>query len=697
MYRAMAKSRNQNKVLNSKHTNFDGLIDSNYKIYQTIVDRMEQGVLVHDGSKIVCANSQLCKILDCPSGLVDPGSDLEDYIQFAADRGDYADSSVLTLQSLRMRIAAGKDYVVERNMPDGRIIRIDCRNDGRFGISTYTDVTEAKKQSDILETTIDSLAQGLLVYEDKKIIMANSRLGELLNLPNELMKVGVTLEDMLRFRAERGDYKDNDRYVERINEAFDAGISFTRETQACSKTLLTECRYEHSMMFVTFTDITDARNREILLEEKEVEVRRIAEIDVLTGLSNRRAFDNELSSRLTKFQNSTNSESFALILIDLDRFKAINDTHGHGAGDALLQELSKRFRSAVRDIDIVSRIGGDEFAVIVDISDYLNVEEVAERLLVAARSTIIVDHAKLRADASIGVAIHTKDMTNVDDILTAADLALYDAKGQGKGTVRFYESSLSEQAAKRYQIEQDLHSALVNNEFFLQYQVQRDLKTNEDIGYEALMRWLRPDVGMVSPGDFISIAEETGAIVEMGRWALQKATADIAKLDDKTRVAVNVSPAQFVKSDLVHDVKYALSKSGLSPHRLEVEVTEDLLIEDTGNTLKILNQLRDIGISVSLDDFGSGYSSLAYLTQFPFTKLKIDRSFIDRMSTDERSKSLVKSILVLASSLGLTVTAEGVETQAQLSMLRNNNCDEAQGFLLGKPGALGGSGSATAS
>ena len=680
----MSKSHKDNNQHPLDEPDYDFLLGHDVEIYRTIVDRMKQGVLVYDNHQVLASNSQLCKVIDCPPEIVVPGTSLEEYIRFGAKRGDYSSSIGLTLQSMRMHIAAGKDYIVERCLPDGRTIRIDCRNQGNFGVGTYTDITQQKKQSDILETTIDTMAQGLLVLDEYNIIAANDELVKLLNIPSELVQVGKSWNEVLLYRSNRGDFEKNDGYIENAKKAFDENQKLTSETQAGSKTLLTEYRHQHSMTFITFTDITEAREREIQLLEKEAEVRKIANIDAITGLSNRRAFDNELSRRLTEHCNNKKTTNLALILIDLDSFKAINDTHGHGVGDALLQELSKRFKSVVRHVDTIARIGGDEFAAIIETPDQVNIQKFVNKLHKVIRAVVVIDRIELRIDASIGVAIQSKEMIEPKDILTAADLALYDAKKQGRGIIRVYETELSERAKKRYAIEQDLQTALENDELILHYQVQRDLKTNKNIGYEAVMRWQHPIRGMVFPDDFISIAEETGNIVEMGRWALQKATFDISKLDDTSRIAVNVSPVQFVKSDLVSDIKEALVKSGLSAHRLEIEITEQLLIKDTDNVLRILNELCDMGVSVSLDDFGSGYSSLAYLTNFPFSKLKIDRYFIDKMMQDEKSKSLVKSILVLASSLNMKVTAEGVETHDQVRMLVENNCDEAQGYFFGQ-------------
>ncbi|MEO0637426.1 MAG: EAL domain-containing protein [Pseudomonadota bacterium] len=660
-----------------------------FEIYRTIVDRMEQGVLVYDEHRVLLANARLSTVLDCPQELVAPGASLEAFIEFGAKRGDYAASVGLTLQAMRMHIAAGKDYTVERNLPDGRTVRIDVRNQARFGVGTYTDVTRAKKQSAILETTVDTMAQGLLVCDRHNIVMSNGRLAELLSIPADSVEAGKPWQPLLQRPGDRLHDASQYEFLEKAAEALEADSHFTHEIHAGDRILWAECRCQHGMLFVTLTNVTEARAREQRLQESELEVRKLAETDGLTGLANRRLFDAELSVRFAEHRAGDRQKYMVVMLMDLDRFKAINDTHGHGVGDGLLQELSQRFASNLCDKCLIARIGGDEFAAIIHADSKYEIDEIARRICDAAKRTVIVGETRLQSGASIGLAFQSQEMADPDEMLTAADLALYDAKARGRGTVRVYAPVLGRKAMERYAIERDLAKSIENDELVLHYQGLHNLKADREVGYEALIRWNHPERGLLPPSDFIAIAEETGFIVEVGRWALETATTEIALRDRYSRVAVNVSPAQFAKSDLVSDVARALTRSGLQPNRLEIEITEDLLVENTEDTLTVLNQLRDMGVGVSLDDFGAGYSSLAYLTQFPFTKIKIDRMFIDRMVEDDASRALVNSMLVLASSLDLTVTAEGVETADQLAFLRANDCTEAQGFLLSRPSPIG--------
>ncbi|MEN0087279.1 MAG: EAL domain-containing protein [Pseudomonadota bacterium] len=658
------------------------------EIYRTIVDGMQQGVLVYDEHKVLMANERLSELLDCPPELIVPGASLDAFIEFGAARGDYSASVGLTLQTMRMRIATGKDYTTERNLPDGRRVRIDVRNRAKFGIGTYTDVTQARKQSALIETTIGTMPQGLLVCDATNIVASNLRIAELTGVAPQIADVGQPWRAVFNRLKGFETCNAGDQFVSKAARAFEDEASFSHELTLDERTLLFQCHFKHSMLFMTVSDVSEARARERLLEQRELEVRKLADTDGLTGLANRRSFDAELARRFEEHKTHRPSKYVVLLLIDLDRFKVVNDTHGHGVGDALLQELSSRFSSMVGRDHMLARIGGDEFAAILYGDTKYEIEETARRICDAAARPVSAGDVRIQIGASVGLAYRLADMADADELLTAADLALYDAKERGRGKVRVYAPRLGERAQQRYTIESDLKRALQKHEFVLHYQVQRSLATDEPIGYEALIRWQHPENGLIPPGEFIPVAEDTGLIVDMGRWALLRAASDIAERDNHSRVSVNVSPIQFEKGDLVADVEIALAKSGLSPDRLEIEVTEDLLIKDTRNTFEVLSRLRDIGVGISLDDFGAGYSSLAYLTRFPFTKLKIDRMFIDEMMKDESTKTLVKTMLLLASSLNLKVTAEGVETKDQLELLRRENCDEVQGFLLGRPSPI---------
>lgn len=656
-------------------------------IHSMIIERMEQGVLVFDSQRIYGANRKLREILSCPEELVSPGAPLEDFLRFSLKRGDYASTSDLTLSGIRLRIAAGEDFDIIRKAPDGLLYRVNCRYRDGIAISTYTDTTEETREKAVLNNTVEAIAQGLLVHDREKIVIANQQMMKVMDIPEEIVQPGSSWAEFVQFRAARGDYEDVEEHLQKIQHAFDNQTGFSSETTAGSKTVRVECRNAHGMMFVTYTDVTDARERELALYHKEAEVRILAETDGLTGLKNRRSFDESLARQfqLRLEDREPRISEFALILLDLDHFKPVNDTYGHSLGDALLKEVAVRMGSVMRPADIFARIGGDEFGAIVEVQHKSDAIEIATRMRNAARKPIIIDKVKLRVDASAGVSYFSDGFENAPDMFVGADLALYAAKNSSRGSVYEFEAQFAIEAKRKYLLEQDLMSALENDEFVLYYQVQHDLASGKIVGYEALMRWQHPKKGLVPPADFIPLAEETGLIVDMGRWALKQAARDFGGRDDRLRVAVNVSPVQFRESNLIEDIESALSEANLDAGQLEIEITEDVLIEDNANTLKTLHAIRALGAGLSLDDFGSGYSSLGYLTKYPFSKLKIDRSFIDQMVRDERSRTLVTTILSLASSMGMTVTAEGVETREQLDSLTQEHCDEAQGFFLGKP------------
>ncbi len=423
----------------------------------------------------------------------------------------------------------------------------------------------------------------------------------------------------------------------------------------------------------------------------EARIRNLADNDALTGIANRRSFDEALKRAVRLAENAGASgdktSCLALIMIDLDRFKPVNDTYGHAVGDKLLRDVTKRFADAVRPDDVLARIGGDEFALIAWVADEEGGSRLADRLCNAARSPFAIDGMSISIGASSGLALFDTEIepNTVELLQQCADIALYRAKDGGRGHAVMFRSEMRKEESERLQLEDDLRHALDRNEIVLHYQPQHDVRSGQVVGYEALMRWTHPTMGAIPPSTFIPIAEETGIIIALGRWALGRAMADFAAFDFTTRVAINVSPMQFTSSDLVADVRHALKSTGFDPKRLELEVTEQLLIDDTVTTLKALMKLREMGVSLALDDFGSGYSSLAYLTRFPFSKIKIDGSFINAMMTDERARTLVKSMMALANALDLRVTAEGVETHGQLLQLAQQSCDEAQGYLLGRP------------
>jgi len=407
----------------------------------------------------------------------------------------------------------------------------------------------------------------------------------------------------------------------------------------------------------------------------------LAQVDDLTGLSLRNAMMISLEAALLE-PNRTGAPT-AILCLDLDRFKIINDTLGHGIGDQLLKKVAERLRRACRKDDLIARLGGDEFVILQrGIGGFEDAERLAERLVDLIGRTYVLGGHTVNIGVSIGIALGIGPM-QPRDLLRNADLALYEAKRAGRGRFRFFEQGMDVLLHERREMEIDLRRALALKQFALHYQPFLDLATDRVIGFEALLRWNHPVRGDVPPLGFIPIAEENGLIVKIGEWVLNTACMAAASWPDQLIVAVNVSPLQFKADTLLGTVSAALSQSGLSPERLELEITEGALLSDTDNVLATLHALRALGVKISMDDFGTGYSSLSYLQKFPFDKIKIDRSFVS--GSDPDSEAILSAVSALGSNLGMAITAEGVETIEQLGRIRGQRCTHVQGYLTGRP------------
>jgi diguanylate cyclase (GGDEF)-like protein len=422
------------------------------------------------------------------------------------------------------------------------------------------------------------------------------------------------------------------------------------------------------------------------IAEREQRITQLAFNDVLTGLPNRTMFQQQLDHL---FRASRGGGSlFALHCLDLDQFKVINDTLGHPAGDALLIEAGQRLIQAARG-HFVARLGGDEFVVLQTIgSDRNAIDRLGQDILDAIARPLVIDGNEVVPSTSIGIAIAPHDGTDGEMLLRNADLALYRAKEAGRGTFAFFEESLNERAQIRRQLETDLRLAVERGEFELFYQPLFDLEQNRICSFEALLRWRHPTRGLVSPAEFVPVAEDTGLIVPIGSWVIREACAQAVRWPEHIRIAVNVSPVQFHRGGLQESILGSLAASGLEPNRLEIEITESIFLEGGEATLRLLHSLRALGVRIALDDFGTGYSSLSYLQSFPFDKLKIDRSFIHNLLTREGANAIVRAITELAHALNIETTAEGVEETAQLMELRSHGCSSVQGFLFAEPMTL---------
>ena len=419
-------------------------------------------------------------------------------------------------------------------------------------------------------------------------------------------------------------------------------------------------------------------------EELQAKSQYLAYHDSLTGLGNRMLFKEQLDEALRDV--SVASHPVAVLFVDLDGFKAVNDTLGHSIGDLLLKSIATKLRDLLPSTDRIARLGGDEFAILqMSSSQPASSISLAEKIIEAAGHPHNIEGHEATVGASVGIAIGRASDVNTEMLLKSADLAMYSAKSDGRGTYRIFDPEMDAVVQTRRTLERDMRAALVQGGFTLFYQPLVNMQTKKVTAFEALLRWNHPERGLVSPSDFIPVAEEMGLIIQLGEWALRQACMEAVKWPDEIRVSVNLSPLQFAKGNLVATVMNALASSGLSAARLELEITESVLLEKSERNIAILNQLREFGIRISMDDFGTGYSSIGYLRSFPFDKIKIDQTFVRDLLVDEGSLAIVRAIAGLGISFGMTTTAEGVETEEQMRRLILEGCVEVQGYLYSKP------------
>lgn len=537
------------------------------------------------------------------------------------------------------------------------------------------------RQNEQLDAALTNMVQGLCMFDaDGRLVISNARFAEIYGLPKDKIVTGMTVRDLMAVAAEHGKAVDvspeatlalRDTVVGQAN----GGAFVQRLTDGRSISIAYRPRPGGGFVG-TFEDIT-AR---LAAEER---IRHLARFDALTDLPNRVTFYEQSASILAHLRRG---ESVAFLSLDLDHFKSVNDTLGHPVGDVMLKAVADRMKSCIRGEDFVARLGGDEFALIqVPSPEAPELPALASRLIEVVGAPYEIEGHQIVIGLSIGIALAPTDGTEPDRLMKNADLALYRAKADGGGTYRFFEPAMDARMQERRALELDLRKAVLKGEFEVEYQPIIDVKTHAITSCEALVRWQHPQRGLVPPLEFITLAEETGLIVPIGEWVLNRACAEAVHWPEHIMVSVNLSPAQFKSRNIVQTVRDALAKSGLPPKRLELEITELVLLEETDGAFAILHQLRDLGIRIAMDDFGTGYSSLGYLRSFPFDKIKIDASFIRDLPHKEDSVAIVRAVVGLGSSLGITTTAEGVETKDQLASLKTEGCDEFQGFLYSQP------------
>ncbi len=532
---------------------------------------------------------------------------------------------------------------------------------------------------------IENLDQGLVMVDPTgRIQLRNSRYLALLELPPDMAAPGSDYAALVRWQAAQGEFGplgmrlSVEELLRSFTRAETPSLRFKERIRPNGTVLEIRLRLlGDGGMVSTFTDITERRRA-------EAEIHHLAHHDGLTGLANRVLLEERLEQALALA--GRNGDSIAVHSIDLDRFQLVNDAMGHCAGDRMLRETARRLVALTRGGDVVARVDGDGFVLVqTSVSHPADAETLATRIMLELALPHELDGHSLSLGASIGIALHPHDGARAEALLKNADTALYRAKAAGRGVIRFFTAEMGARLQERSQLERDLRLALAEGGIALHFQSLHACGTRKVTAYEALLRWWHPRRGPVSPAEFIPLAEETGLILPLGRWVLEKACAAAATWASPSTVAVNISPVQFRRGDLPGLVAEVLASTGLPAHRLELELTEGLLIEDAEGALEIMRALKGQGVRLALDDFGTGYSSLSYLGRFPFDKLKIDKAFTMAIGTDPGARAIVQAVVAMGHSLNLRVTAEGVETEEQFEFLRSHGCDEVQGFLLGRP------------
>ena len=532
-----------------------------------------------------------------------------------------------------------------------------------------------------LDAVLDNITQGICFFDgDKRLLLWNRRYVDIYDLPPESIHAGCSLKTVIELRHAAGstpamstaDYVAWQERSAIANQAWQTIVPLRN-----GRTIAMNYQPMPDRGWVaTHEDITER-------QQAAANIAFMAHHDALTRLPNRVLFRERMEQAIAM---AGRGGKFAVICLDLDKFKQVNDSFGHPVGDGLLVAVADRLQACAREGDTVARLGGDEFAIIQFAIQHVDdAEAMIGRILAAFEQPFIIEEHQVMSGTSIGVTVAPNDGSSYETLMRDADIALYLAKTEGRGTARFFEPEMDARIHLRRKLERDLQAAIDHHEFALYYQPQVNLTSDKISGFEALLRWHHPERGLVSPVDFIPVAEETGMIGAIGEWALRTACLEAKNWPADLSVAVNLSPVQFRKGNLVGVVQAALLASGLPPNRLELEITESVFLQDTAGTLAALRQLGAMGICVALDDFGTGYSSLSYLRSFPFNKIKIDKSFVQDVMTNKESMSIVRAVTGLGQSLGIRITAEGVETLEQLNRLRENDCTEAQGYFFSPP------------
>jgi diguanylate cyclase (GGDEF)-like protein len=668
-------------------------------LFELVLEKMAQGLCFFDGSKrLILSNRRYAELYGIVPEAIRPGMELWEIVELRFAAGSVPDMSQADYLHWRERVASGDtplDSIIE--MRNGRVIHIHHEPMPDNGwVATHEDITERRSSQDELhrrtlhfDAAVANMSQGLCMFSaDERMIVCNLNYLAIFGMSPNFVKPGVSLYDVLQHSVDMNIASANVEELYRIRREVIAAKQPTTYSETLADGRIIDIWHRPMAdggWVSTYEDVTERR-------QAESRIAYMATHDPLTDLPNRSFLRGRLSQMLlaaAKEEATGVARLSALLLLDLDRFKEINDTLGHAAGDRLLRIVAERLRNLVGREDLVARLGGDEFAILLSVDGAGAAADLSQRIIDALIAPYDLEGHQANIGASIGISLAPTDGLDSEGLLRCADLALYRAKSQGRGGFAFFQSEMTAAAQHRRVLELELRDALTQGQFEAYYQPQFGAKSGRVRGAEALIRWRHPARGLVGPNEFISIAEEVGLIVPIGEWILRQACREAAQWREGMRVAVNISAAQFKGNRLAEMVISALAASGLPPTQLELEITESVLLEETEATLKTLHQLRSFGVRVSLDDFGTGYSSLSYLRSFPFDKIKIDRSFVGEVTASANGAAIVRAIAGLGASLGMEITAEGVETQEQLDLVRREGCTEVQGYYFSPPRPAG--------
>jgi diguanylate cyclase (GGDEF)-like protein/PAS domain S-box-containing protein len=591
------------------------------------------------------------------------------------------------------------EFLVERGskkrvLASTRVVARDDKNRPEFLIALFDDITDRRSLSQELENTkkflelvVDNIPVSLIVerVSDGRYLLANRSAETILNRRRE-DATGLTAADIFNPREAKLIIARDEAAIKKrglMTEEHPISTKDGLRLFLTRRMTVLNAAGEPQYLIKTHEDVTDRR-------QTESRMAHMAYHDGLTDLPNRAAFLQALAQMIEACEGT--DEEFAVLSVDLDGLKEVNDVFGHAVGDKLLIEVSRRIQASARG-GVVARLSGDEFGLIIDGKQPAAGKALAEQLAGVLAQEFLIDGKSVRTGVTTGIAIFPDNGADAASLLANAGAALFRAKAKSRGSISIYEPEMDQQIRDRRVLHQDLSLAIKNGELSLHYQPQamsrQTVASSEVIGFEALARWLHPVRGFVPPSDFIPLAEESGLIVEMGEWILREACREAASWPKPLQIAVNLSPAQFMHGDLVGLVHSILLETGLSPDRLELEITEGVLIEDFDRGLALLRRLKALGVRISMDDFGSGYSSLSYLQAFPFDKIKIDRAFVMNLGRNPQSAAIVRAVIGLGHGLEMSIVAEGVETQEQLGFLADEGCDAVQGYFIGKPAPIG--------